>query len=120
MDITAIEGETLSSVTFVQDYMQLDFNGPALTLFIWPEVFVLAGSQIGEGSYAFGEPGYRDALCLQIGEAVERTSLEEGVALEIQFENETIFRTTLRDEDYDGPEAGQYTSGVAGDPLIVF
>jgi hypothetical protein len=119
MDITAIEGEALSSITFVMDYLQLDFSGPGLTLFIWPEVFVPAGVQIGEGSYALGEPGYRDALCLQIGEVVEKTTFEEGVALEIQFENETIFRTTLRDEDYVGPEAVHYSSGIAGDPLIV-
>jgi hypothetical protein len=120
MDISAIDGEELSSVTFVQDYVQLDFNGPGFTLFQWPEVFVAEGLQLGEGSYAHGDPGYRDALCLQIGQSVETTSVEEGVALEIAFENGTIFRCSLREEDFDGPEAGQFISGVPGEPLIVF
>ncbi|SEG69686.1 hypothetical protein SAMN05421819_4371 [Bryocella elongata] len=120
MDISTIEGEELGSVTFVQDYVQLDFNGPVLTLYIWPEVFIPVGVSMGEGSYAFGEPGYRDALCFVIGEPVETTSFEEGSALEIQFENGTIVRTSLRDEDYDGPEAGQFSTGEPGEPLVVF
>lgn len=120
MDIGTIEGEELSSVTFVQGHVQFDFNGPTLTLFLWPEIFIPAGMQIGEGSYAYGEPGYRDAMCLQIGEAVETATFEEAVALEIQFENGTIFRTSLREEDYEGPEAGQFLTGEAGDALVVF
>ena len=120
MDISAIEGEELASVLFLQEHVQLDFNGPLLTLFHWPEVFIPEGSQIGEGSYAFGDPGYRDALCLQIGEPTETTSFEEGVALEIRFENGTIFRSSLREEDYEGSEAGQFSSGIEGDSLEVF
>lgn len=120
MDISAIEGEELTSVRFFQEYVQFDLNGPELTLFIWPEVFIPAGVQIGEGSYAYGEPGYRDAMCLTIGETVEAATYEEAVALEIQFENGTIFRTSLREEDYEGPEAGHFTSGEPGDSLVVF
>jgi hypothetical protein len=120
MDLSAIDGEELSSVTFFQESVTLDFGGPSLTLFLWPDVFVPEGAQIGEGSYAYGEPGYRDAMCLQIGEPVETTSFEEGVALEIQFENGTIFRNSLREEDYVGAEAGQFSSGIGGDSLEVF
>jgi hypothetical protein len=113
-NLSAIEGQELSSVTFVQDYLQLEFNGPVLTLFIWPEVFR------SEGSYAFGEPGYRDMLCGEIANTVSTTSWETGVAIELEFESGVIFRTSLRDEDYDGPEAGQYRTGLPDDPLIVF
>jgi len=120
MDISAIEGEELSSVTFVQGYVQLDFNGPGLTLYHWPELFVPAGSPLAEGSYAYGEPGYRDVMCSQIGEPAKSALLESGVALEIEFENGVIFRTSLRDEDYEGPEAGQFSTGNAGEPLLVF
>ncbi len=119
MGIEIIEGEELSSVTFVQDYVQFDFNGPGFTMLIWPEVFVPEGHQLPEGSYAFGDPGYRDALCSQIGENAETISLEEGVALEISFEGGTIFRTSLREEDYVGPEAVHFNTGVAGDQLVV-
>jgi hypothetical protein len=120
MNIRAIEGEELTSVTFLQESVQLDFGGPVLTLFLWPDVFIPEGAQIGEGSYAHGEPGYRDAMCLQLGEPVGTTTFEEGVALEIQFENGTIFRTSLREEDYQGAEAGQFFSGVRGESLEVF
>jgi hypothetical protein len=112
MSISAIEGEQLSSVTFVMDYLQLSFNSAWLTLYIWPEVFR------PEGSYAFGEPGYRDVLCEQITEIVSMTSLED-VALEIEFENGVIFRTSLRDEDYVGPEAINFSTGNPNDPLLV-
>jgi len=114
MDITAIEGQDLLAVTFIQDYVQFDFNGPELTLYNWPAVF------LSEGSYEFGEPGYRDALCSLISENVTTTSFEIGIALEIEFENGVILRSSLRDEDYQGPEAGQFSTGEEGDPLEVF
>lgn len=120
MDISTLEEQELSSVVFVQDYLQLDFNGPVLTLFLWPEVFISQSSSLAEGSYAFGEPGYRDALCSQIGESVSAARLEAGTALEIEFETGTIFRSSLRNEDYEGAEAGHFSTGGSGDPLIVF
>jgi len=120
MDISAVEGEALNSVTFVQDYLQLDFDGPRFTFFQWPEVFLEAGSKLPEGSYAFGDPGYRDVLCSLIEAEVESTSAEEGVALEIKFDNGAIVRVSLREEELQGPEAGQFFSGEEGDSLVVF
>lgn len=120
MDLSALEGQELAEVTFVRNYLQLRFDGPSLTLYHWPEVYIASDSGIAEGSYAFGEPGYRDALCLQIGESVSRTSLQEDHALEIEFENGTIFRSSLRAEDYEGSEAGHFSSGESDDPPIVF
>jgi hypothetical protein len=120
MGIEMVEGEELSSVTFIHEYVQFDFGGPNLTLFHWPEVFVPEGMALAEGSYAFGEPGYRDAMCSQIGESVSKTSMEMGVALEIEFESGVIFRSSLREEDYEGPEAGQFSTGIPGESLLVF
>jgi hypothetical protein len=114
MDLTPLEGQELSSITFVQDYVQLDFNGPAFTFLIWPEVFR------PEGSYAFGEPGYRDMLCEQIAHTVESSSIEENIALEIAFEDGVIFRVSLRDEDYVGPEAVHFSTGNPNDPPVIF
>ncbi len=116
MDISAIDGEELSSVTFWQEHVQLNFSGPVLTLFHWPEVFLPEGLPMSEGSYAYREPGYRDALCLPIGDSVETSSFVYGVALEVQFENGTIFRASLREEDYEGSEAGRFSeSGSEAD-----
>ena len=114
LDLSPIDGQELASVTFVQDYLQLDFNGPVLTLYIWPEVFR------PEGSYGFGEPGYRDMLCDEISGTVSAASYEDAIALEIGFESGVIFRVSLRDADYLGPEAGQFLSGEEDEPLVVF
>jgi hypothetical protein len=103
-----MEGQELSSVEFIQDFLQLRFEGPLLALFAWPDVFR------EEGSYAYGEPEYRNWLCALIGENVTTATLEEGVALEIEFESGVILRASLREEDLDGPEAGQYAP--TGDP----
>jgi hypothetical protein len=108
LDLHEIEGQELSGVAFVQDYLHLDFDGPRLTLFTWPEVFR------EEGSYAYGEPEYRNVLCALIGENVTAATLAEGEALEIAFERGAILRASLREEDLDSPEAGHFAP--TGDP----
>lgn len=103
MDISAIEGQELRSVTFVEDYLELRFGTPLLTLFAWPYVM------LPEFSVAFGEPEYRNALCAQIGETVSTASLVEGSALTIELSNEVVLGLSLREEDLDRPDAGSYS-----------
>ena len=110
MDVSAIIGEELVGVEFVQDYLQLRFAAPLFTLYAWPHVL------FPDFSVAYGEPEYRNALCAQIGEKVATASLEEGDALTIEFENGTVFGLSLREEDIDGPESGSYSeTGDASD-----
>jgi hypothetical protein len=110
MDVSAIVGEDLVAVEFVQDYLQLRFAPPLFTLYSWPHVL------LPDFSVAYGEPEYRNALCAQIGEKVIQASLEEGDALTIEFENGTVFGLSLREEDLDGPESGSYSeTGDASD-----
>ena len=103
MDVSAIVGDELKAVEFVEDFLQLRFDAPLFTLYDWPHVL------LADFSVAYGEPEYRNALCAQIGEKVVRTSLEEGDALTIEFENGTVFGLSLREEDVDGPESGSYS-----------
>ena len=103
MDISAIEGEELKAVEFVEDFLQLRFGDPLLTLYAWPHVL------LPDFSVAFGEPEYRNALCAQIGEQVARAALEEADALTIEFANGVVFGLSLREEDLDGPESGSYS-----------
>ena len=64
--------ETLSSVVFVADYVQFDFNGPRLSCFVWPVV------RVDGHELRFGEPGYRDALCsLLLRDVTEATDTPE-------------------------------------------
>ena len=72
VDISAIVGEELVAVEFVQDYLQLRFDAPLLTLYAWPHVL------LSEFSIAYGEPEYRNALCAQIGEKVEDSVAGRG------------------------------------------
>ena len=110
MDVSAIIGEELVAVEFVQDYLQLRFAAPLFTLYAWPHVL------LPDFSVAYGEPEYRNALCAQIGEKVVQASLEEAGALTIEFENGTVFGLSLREEDVDGPESGSYSeTGDAND-----
>jgi hypothetical protein len=110
MELEAIVGQELGAVEFVLDYVQLRFDGPLVTFHEWPEVFR------EEGSYAFGEPEYRDVLCAAIGESVSAASVEEGEALEIEFESGLSIRVSLRVEDISGPEGGSVSyAGGTGD-----
>ena len=65
MDVSAIIGEELKAVEFVEDFLQLRFEAPLLVLYAWPHVL------FPEFSVAYGEPEYRNALCAQIGERGE-------------------------------------------------
>jgi hypothetical protein len=103
VEVSAIIGEELVAVEFVEDYLQLRFGAPLLRLFDWPHVL------FPDFSVAYGEPEYRNALCAQIGDKVATASLEEGDALTIEFENGTVFGLSLREEDVDGPESGSYS-----------
>lgn len=104
MDVSALEGQELSAVEFVSDFLRLRFDGPMLTLYAWPHVL------LADFSVAFGEPEYRNALCAQIGETVATAKLEELDALTVEFESGTVVALSLREEDLDGPESGSYSA----------
>ncbi|MDP9052553.1 MAG: hypothetical protein M3O31_17810 [Acidobacteriota bacterium] len=111
MDISTIEGEELKAVEFVEDFLQLRFGEPLLTLYSWPHVL------LPDFSVAFGEPEYRNALCSLIGEQVATAVLEEDDALTIEFGNGLVLGLSLREEDKDGPESGCYSE--TGDSVDV-
>ena len=104
MDISAIEVEELKSVAFVEDFLELRFGTPVLTLYDWPYVLLT------DFSVGYGEPEYRNALCAQIGETVAKAMLEEDDALTIELSNGVVFGLSLREEDMDGPESGSYSA----------
>jgi hypothetical protein len=108
MDVSAMEGQELSAVEFVGDYLRLRFDGPMLTLYAWPHLL------FEEFSLAFGEPEYRNGLCAQIGEVVAKASLEEMDALTVELESGAVIALSLREEDLSGPEAGSYSADGSG------
>lgn len=86
---------------FVRDYIQLRFDGPCLTAYTLPCV-VLATRKI-----LSGDERYRDSLCERIGVPVLNVEVAKGSDLSIFFEDGAVFKISLRDEDYAGPEAVQ-------------
>ena len=109
-DLSALIGQELASVEFIQDHLILHFGdqtagGAALTFFTWPDVFR------EEGSYAYGEPEYRNVLCSVLTEDVTAATHEENEAIEVEFESGIIVRASLREEDLDIPVAGQFSAG---------
>ena len=110
MDISALIGEELKSVTFIEDFLELRFGVACVTLYDWPHVLLT------EFSVAYGEPEYRNALCAQIGGEVVEASLEEGDALTIELANGVVLALSLREEDVDAPVSGSYSeTGLAAD-----
>ena len=81
--LTQLVDQQLSAVTFVQDYVQLNFDGLRLTLNIWPIIKTVRGET------RFGEVYYRDELCSYIGQKVIRV-IETESAIEIFFHDGSI------------------------------
>lgn len=104
-------GHQVSSVEFVQDYVQMHFDGPSLIAYTWPVVKGDAGSKFES------DEGYRDGLCSIIGAKVLDVGADdEEVAL--YFCNGTAITVSLRDEDYSGPEAIQFR-GTSGNWWVI-
>jgi hypothetical protein len=104
LDVSAIEGQELSAVEFVGEHLRLHFDGPAITYYTWPHVL------LPEFSIAYGEPEYRNALCAQIGEKVEKAEMEEFAFLTVELESGTVIALSLREEDLSGPLAGSFSA----------
>ena len=83
-------GEQLSAITFVQDYLQLDFDGNRITGYIWPTV------RSQDATIRFGSPGFRDALCHVISSVVEDV-IESESLIELRFHSGISFSFRLAD-----------------------
>jgi hypothetical protein len=98
-------GEQLSAVTFVQDYLQLQFDGPRLTIFSHPVVI------LGGKTFHWGKHGFRDALCDNIAKQVTETRVAYGDSIAIRFADGSTITISLKDEDYSGGEAVNFDAG---------
>ena len=90
----------LTAVTFVLDYVQLEFDGPRLTAFTAPLVYD------GTGWLKYKEPGYCDALCGCIGKNVHRALViqdaktRKDVELYLEFYEGTIISVSTSYDDF--------------------
>lgn len=88
----SIIDEQLSSVEFVQDYLQLHFDGNTLTFYSWPEV------NIENINYEIGDLLYRNALCELISQNVTDVLLLEKARVTIFFHNNKISLNLVRNQ----------------------
>jgi hypothetical protein len=110
--LSRIVGEQISAVVFVQDYLQLQFEGPTVTLLTRVSVQSSSGSVVREG-----EAGWRDALCAQITRIVQTVRIANGDFIVAFTDGSAIF-TSIRPEDYRCAEAVHLV--VDGKVLVVF
>jgi hypothetical protein len=101
--LQVILGSQMSSIEFVQDYVQLRFDGPCLTAHTRPTV-----SASGT-TFRWSEAGYRDVLCGRIAKKVVRADVSAS-AIAIGFEDGAEIQVSLSKADYRGPEAAMFTS----------
>ena len=66
--LNRLKGRELAAVSFVRDYLQLQFEPGLLNLYAWPAVIR------DEVKLELGDSGYRDSICDQIGRQVMHVS----------------------------------------------
>jgi hypothetical protein len=74
-----INGEPVSAISFVMDYVEVHFNGPVLRCIANPTVV-----SPGEDT-TFPEPGSRDRLCELIDRSLERVRCASGPTVVLDF-----------------------------------
>jgi hypothetical protein len=104
-----LAGSRFYAVTFVLDYLQLQFDGPQpredhfMTVEAHPRIWA------SNRWFGWGEPGFRDALCDQFESTVRQARTDiEGEQILIEFDTSALFSVSLRFENTKGYEAADY------------
>jgi hypothetical protein len=108
MTLKSIEKSELSSVIFVRDYIQFVFEGEKENIIL--SAFTLPSTVVGNQKYYYQTSGWRDALCTLINKIVKAAFAEEGYTIKITFEDGDSLEISLKEEDYEGPEAAMLTT----------
>lgn len=85
-----LRGEQLSAVTFVQDYLQLWFDGPGINVTNPLTV------ESAAGRITSWQPGFRDLLCAQITKIVDTVKHYPSDALVVRFTDGSSIPISLR------------------------
>jgi hypothetical protein len=98
-----IQKRQLSAVTFIMDYLEIQFDGDTLTIFTSPSIF----DEIG--SIKWLTPGFRDRICGFITKVVKIVDIFESEIF-IEFEDMSTIIIPLTGS-YPG-EAVIFTYGI--------
>jgi hypothetical protein len=94
--------EDLSGVTFVRDYLQLQFNPPP-TINVYSRCTVECSGDVAD----FGDPAFANLLIAQVGKHVAAVSDDSDV-FTITFEDGSRIRVPFSDAAFEGPEAFEF------------
>jgi hypothetical protein len=94
--LTKLFHRQLSAVVFIRDYIQLQFDGPVLSLLVYPSV------DIENERFKIGDVEYRNKICQLIGEEVVEVT-EDGTNLILLFSGKGKILVALKN-DMDIPE----------------
>lgn len=106
-----LHGQQLSAISFVQDYLQLWFDGPCIN--VTNPLTVSAADK----TVTSWKSGFRDLLCSQIAKIVAAVEHCPASDLTIHFADGSFISISLRPEDYTSPEAF-YAHGFSNDQWI--
>ncbi len=106
-------GEQLSSVEFVQDYLQLHFDGNTLTFYVWPTVFM-------DKEYSIDDDSYRNKLCSLIANKVSRINFIDNQIFAVEFErgDKIVLQIERSESNKDIPEF-LYFSDINKEWLVI-
>jgi hypothetical protein len=111
-NLGSLTGEQLSSVIFVADYVQFDFNGPILSAFSPPIV------EVQGVRYRFPDRASRDALCSLIQQFVASARAEDNHSISVVFDSGARLSISLSSDDYEGPEAATFSDPKVDGRLV--
>lgn len=94
----------VNSIIFIEDYIQITFNGPILTAYVWPVI------QMDGHTYTTDDLGYRNKLCSLIGKKVIRAEFKNDNYIKLEFVNDINFTISLAEnESVIGPEFATFS-----------
>jgi len=101
-----VVNEPLSGVSFVQDYVEFQFDGRVIRVFTDP---ILRQSQ---ETYDPSMAEWRNALCSLIGKRVTKCTVVESEKIELEFSDGSILHIPLSVSPESGPEAIHFVPGT--------
>jgi hypothetical protein len=90
----------LSGVTFVRDYLQLQFDPPPILNLLTQVTLEIDGRR-----YLSGSNGFADALIRQIGKVVRSVEVVPDLTLDLKFADGSVVSASLKPADCLGAEA---------------
>lgn len=101
--LQVLAGERLSAVTFLKDYVQLDFDGHVISAYAVVDV------RDEDGTITTDDVGFRDALCGRIGWSVAGAEVQPERVV-VRFEDGGEVGVSLKRQDRSGSDALSFES----------